>query len=254
MVRSLLLAGALFALPSPAAAQFDHSRFDRLLAAHVHDGRVDYDAFARAPEFAGYLASFAAARPGTLAPTDRLAFWINAYNAFTIDLINRNHERSSIRRIARFRSGGPWGVKFAAIGGKTYTLDDIEHGIIRVEFHEPRIHVALVCASIGCPPLRAEAYRGDALDRQLDDQALTFFARSPQKNWVDVSTRTAHLSQIFDFRDYIKDFGGSKASVGRFVAPYFRRAGKVAEADILESGHFDLKYTEYDWSLNGLAK
>lgn len=134
-----------------------------------------------------------------------------------------------------------------------YTLDEIEHGIIRKEFQEPRFHFALVCAAIGCPRLRSEAYQGADLEHQLDDQAMVFPVRSPDKNWIDLRTRTAHLTQIFDFRDYARDFGGSPAAIGRFVAPYFRRAGRTAEAELLESGDLALKYTNYDWRLNGIT-
>lgn len=230
----------------PAQATFDHGRLDRLLAAHVTEGRVDYAAFAASRDFTGYLGALSAFDPTRLERDERLAFWINAYNAFTIELINRNQERRSIRKISR-----PWGVGFIRIGGRTLSLDDIEHEIIRKEFREPRIHFALVCAAKGCPPLRREAYTGALLERQLDDQAMTFLTRTPTKNRVDVARGTAWLSPIFRFRDYERDFGGSREAIGRFVAGYFRRAGLRAEAELLEGGRFALKYTDYDWSLNG---
>jgi len=230
----------------PAQTSFDHGRFDRTLATHVSDGRVDYAAFASSREFTGYLGALSAFDPSRLERDERLAFWINAYNAFTIELINRNEERRSIRKISR-----PWGVRFIRIGGRTLSLDDIEHEIIRKEFREPRIHFALVCAAKGCPPLRREAYTGALLERQLDDQTMTFLTRTPTKNRVDVANGTVWLSPIFKFRDYEKDFGGSREAIGRFVAGYFRRAGMPAEAALLERGRFTLKYTDYDWSLNG---
>ena len=236
---------AFAASPTPAQTRFDHAAFDRLLRDHVSDGLVDYDAFAVSPTFAAYLASFAAFDPRGLDGLERLAFWINAYNAFTIDLINRHQERRSIRKI-----GSPWGIRFIRIGGKRYSLDDIEHGIIRREFSEPRIHFALVCAAMGCPPLRPEAYRGADMDAQLEDQALTFLTRTPSKNRIDVQRRSAYLSPLFKFRDYEKDFGGTKAAIGRYVARYLRRAGLTAEAEVLENDDFALKYTDYDWSLN----
>jgi len=239
----------LAASPLPAQSRFDQAPFDRLLRDHVSDGAVDYDAFATSRVFPAYLDSYAAFDPAGLGPPERLAFWINAYNALTIDLINRHQERRSIRKI-----GGPWDIRFIRIGGRTYSLDDIEHEIIRKEFREPRIHFALVCAAKGCPPLRAEAYRGADLEAQLDDQALTFLTRTPSKNRVDVARRTAHLSPIFKFRDYERDFGGTKASIGKFVAGYLRRAGLAAEAALLETGDFSLKYTDYDWSLNGRVR
>ena len=243
-----LLCALLLATPATAAAQatFDHTPFDRLLQVHVVDEAVDYDGFGASPAFAGYLVSFATFNPRQLAPAEQLAFWINAYNAFTIDLINRHQERRSIRSIRR-----PWTTKFIRIGGMSYSLDDIEHEIIRKQFDEPRIHFALVCAAKGCPPLRPEAYRGARLDQQLDEQTLRFLTETPEKNRVDLAARTAHLSPIFRFRDYAKDFGGSREAIGRFVASYLRRAGYSEEAALLEGGDFRLRYTRYDWSLNG---
>ena len=153
-------------VPSSASAQatFDHGAFDALLHAHVRSGLVDYDAFAAAPEFAAYLGRLAAFDPAALAQPDQVAFWIDAYNAYTIQLINAHHERESIRNINKsfgFVKGyGPWKEKLAVVGGKSYGLDDIEQDILRKRYHEPRIHVALVCAAMGCPPLRSEAYVG----------------------------------------------------------------------------------------------
>jgi hypothetical protein len=134
------------------------------------------------------------------------------------------------------------------VGGRAYGLDEIEQDILRKRFQEPRIHFALVCAAMGCPPLRGEAYTGARLDAQLDDQARAFLLRSPEKNRVDVAARTVHLSPIFvGFRDYIKDFGGSEAAVGRYVARYFPPG---PERTLLESGDFKVVKTGYDWTLN----
>ena len=190
-VRALLL--LLLLIPvlgmAPAlAAQgptVDHSAWDRLLRRHVSGGMVDYDAFARPPEFARYLASLDRVDPATLPRAERLAFWINAYNAFTIQLINRHGERRSIRNINRtlgvIPGSGPWSERMVHVGGKVYTLDDVEQRIIRPEFGEPRIHFALVCAAKGCPPLRSEAYTGARLEAQLDDQARIFFWAPPHR-------------------------------------------------------------------------
>ncbi len=261
-VRLLLAGGVVGAvLPAVAAAQrapveFDHGAFDALLRAHVARGMVDYDAFAKSPEFTRYLGSLAAADPSSGWSTpEQLAFWINAYNAYTIHLINVKNERQSIRNINKsfgfVKAYGPWTEKFAKVGGKTYGLDEIEQDIIRVRFKEPRIHFALVCAAMGCPPLRSEAFTAARLDVQLDEQAREFLLRSPTKNRVDVAARTVYVSPIFvEFRDYIKDFGGSNASVGKFMAKYFP-AGP--ERDLLNSGTFSVRVTDYDWSLNSQA-
>ena len=140
----------------------------------------------------------------------------------------------------------------AVVGGRAYTLDEIEHEIIRKRFNEPRIHFALVCAAMGCPPLRGEAYVGARLNEQLVEQARVFITRSPTKNRVDLGTRTVYLSPIFvGFRDYIKDFGGSEAAVGRFIARYFPTG---PERDLLQRGDFKVETTNYDWTLNSQAK
>ena len=134
------------------------------------------------------------------------------------------------------------------IGGKAYGLDEIEQEIIRPTYKEPRIHFALVCAAMGCPPLRSEAYVGARLEAQLEDQALTFVTKQPTKNRVDIAAKVVYLSPVFiEFRDYIKDFGGSEASVGRYIARYFSEG---PERQLLTSGAFKAKATSYDWTLN----
>jgi hypothetical protein len=233
----------------------DHSAFDALLRAHVRNGLVDYDAFRNAPEFRAYLDRLAATDPAALGRAEQVALWINAYNAYTIQLINKHGERRSIRNVNKtlgvVKAYGPWQEKLAAVGGRTYTLDEIEQDVLRKRYQEPRIHFALVCAAMGCPPLRSEAYTGARLDAQLDEQARIFLLRSPEKNRVDVATRTVHLSPIFvGFRDYIKDFGGSEAAVGRYVARYFPPG---PERELLESGSFRVVKTSYDWTLNSQA-
>ncbi len=242
---------------TPLMAQngtFDHGAFDALLRAHVRHGLVDYDAFEQSPEFKGYLAKLAATDPATLGRSEQLAFWIDAYNAYTIQLINAHHEHDSIRNINKtfgMKLYGPWKEKLARVGGHDYGLDDIEQDIIRPRYHEPRIHFALVCAAMGCPPLRSEAYTGAKLDEQLDDQARTFLLHSPTKNRVDVATKTVYLSPIFiGFRDYNKDFGGSDAAIGKFIARFYP-AGP--EKTLLESGDFKTEKTGYSWKLNSQA-
>jgi hypothetical protein len=245
----------VLAVAAPAAGwaqAFDHSLYDGLLQAHVREGLVDYDAFARAPEFEAYLRSLAAFDPGSLPREEQLAFWINAYNAYTIKLIIKHGERVSIRNINKsvgfIKGNGPWREKLAAIGGAVYTLDFIEQQIIRPTFREPRIHFALVCAAMGCPPLRSEAFTGARLDEQLDDQARAFLLHSPAKNRVDTATGTVFVSPIFKFRDYEQDFGGSKAAVARFIARYYPEGPAKA---LLERGAWTRwEYTAYDWTLN----
>jgi hypothetical protein len=245
----------LWAVAAPILAQpatFDHSDFTALLRAHVSDGLVDYGAFRADGSFARYLDRLARADLAGLPGPERLAFWINAYNAYTIQLINAHAERDSIRNINKTMGlslKSPWQAPIVRAAGQVYDLDHVEHEIIRKQFHEPRIHFALVCGALGCPPLRREAYTGAALEGQLEDQARAFLLYSIEKNRVDVSSRTVYLSPIFDW--YRDDFGGSKAAVGRYVASFHPEG---PEKELLLSGTFELKYTGYDWSLNSPEK
>jgi hypothetical protein len=182
-----------------------------------------------------------------LGSSERLAFWINVYNAYTIQLINSRGERGSIRNINKvlgIPTKSPWAEPIVRVNGRTLTLDDVEHEIIRKEFREPRIHVALVCAAVGCPPLRSEAFTAAQLDAQLDDQARRFLG-TRSKNRVDLASRTVYGSPIFTW--YREDFGGTLAGVGAFWAKY---SANAEEQRLLRSGEFRWVDTEYDWSLN----
>ena len=183
ILESLLLAAAVsLAPPSPqspgAIGPSLHAPFTALLKEHVRHGLVDYDAFEKSPEFPKYLQALATARIDRMTRDERLAYWINVYNAYTIALINKHKERESIRNINMFlglvKGKGPWKEEIVRAAGRTLTLDEVEHKIIRVEFKEPRIHMALVCAALSCPPLRTEAFEGARLNEQLHDQTRTF--------------------------------------------------------------------------------
>jgi hypothetical protein len=245
VIGSLALALATLAAPG---STFDHSAFDALLSRHVADGLVDYDAFRSAPSFHAYLDALAKADLAPLPEPERLAFWINAYNAYTIELINRHGERESIRNINTtlgLALKGPWHEPLVRAAGQVHHLDHVEHEIIRKQFREPRIHFALVCAAVSCPPLRTEAYTGARLDAQLRDQAQAFLRQSPDKNRVDVAQRTVYVSRVFEY--YARDFGGTDAAIGRYIAQFYPAGPERA---LLESGAFTLRKTEYDWTLN----
>lgn len=248
-MKVLLL--SLLMLTTTASAQDtpapDHRPFTALLARYVTDGRVDYNAFAGDPSFARYLVHLEGIDPARLGRNVQLAYWINVYNAWTIQLINLRKERKSIRNINKilgFSRKSPWAERIVRTRDSVLTLDDVEHRIIRPVFGDPRIHVALVCAAKGCPPLRPEAYEAATLDAQLDAQAAAFLGQTT-KNRVDVATRTVYGSPIFTW--YRGDFGGSLAGVGAFWARYIP-AGDAR--DLVRSGTFTWVDTPYDWSLN----
>ncbi len=227
--------------------------YTSILADHVVEGRVDYDSLCRNDSLGRYIAFLARARPDTMAsPRDRLAFWINAYNAYTLKVICDNYPVESINDL---HFGGLalgtvtrktiWHRKFAVVGDVTYSLNQIEHDIIRPRFGDARVHFALVCAARSCPPLRAEAYVGSRLDEQLDDQSRLFFSQA-DKNHFDTGSHTAYLSSILDW--YKGDFGSTDEDVLLFVARFLDDSTRAAiESD---PGGWRIKHTRYDWSLN----
>ena len=249
----VLVTGLALADPRVAGAQtFDHSTFDALLKKHVVDGMVDYGGF-KGPDFKAYLASLDKTDPAKLDPKERLAYWINVYNAYTIELINSHNEQGSIRNINKtlgVAAHGPWREKLVKAGGKVYHLDNVEQDVVRKEWKEPRIHFSLVCAAMGCPPLRSEAFTGARLEEQLADQASLFLRKTPAKNRVDVKAATVYGSQIY-IKYYPEDFGGSPAAIGKYLAGFYPDG---PEKQLLLSGTFKLVVTEYDWTLNSQAK
>lgn len=249
ILQSLLIASVSLAPAQASAAPSMHAPWDRLLKAHVSHGLVDYDAFAKEPEFPRYLESLNAARLEVMSKDERLAFWINVYNAYTIALVNKHNERESIRNINMFlglvKGKGPWKEKIVRAANRTLDLDEVEHKIIRVEFKEPRIHMALVCAALSCPPLRAEAFEGPRLNEQLHEQTRTFLRERQTENRLDLGNSIIHLSPIFDW--YREDFGKTDANILRFVAAYFDGAG---ERSAFQGSRLKIEFTEYDWSLN----
>jgi hypothetical protein len=220
-----------------------HAIFDDLLKKHVNkDGLVDYKGFRKdSVLFKEYLALLSNNHPNdkNWNRNERLAYWINAYNAFTIELILRYYPVKSIKDIKR---GVPfvsdtWTINFIKIEGKKYNLNNIEHGIVRPKFDEPRIHFALNCASIGCPPLLNEAYTADKLEAQLDSQARRFI-NDGVHNKIK-SANKAEMSKLFTW--FAGDFKKTAPSVIAFINKY--AATKL-------SSNADIDYLDYDWNLN----
>ena len=232
----------------------NHTLLDSLLEQYVsEEGLVQYASIKNDQLLEAYLEELASVNPDALPEKEAIAYWINAYNAYTIKLIVENYPVGSIREISPFRIKGvrlaipkinsPFEYKIAVLGGETYSLDDIEHGILRRRYNEPRIHFALVCAAISCPPLRREAYTGAELDSQLDDQGRVFL-HDTSKNQVDLQGNTVRLSKIFSW--FRKDFGSSDEDLQVYLSPFFE--GETAER--LKNGSFKVKHLGYDWTLN----
>jgi hypothetical protein len=263
-----MLLAALLAIAAPAAA-FDHGHaaWNELLQRHV---RWDADGSASAVDYAGfaadrgvlrtYLDSLSAVTPDEAARFDRfqrLAFLINAYNAFTVELVlTRWPHLTSIKDLGGLFSS-PWRQRFFTLLGESRHLDDLEHGLIRgaADFDEPRVHFALNCASIGCPGLRPEAYVPESLAAQLEDQTQRFL-RDRSRNRYDPDTGTLAVSRIFDWygEDFERGLGGTR-SVAGFLARYAQQLSPDREAQArVAAGVVELRFLDYDWRLNAAAR
>ena len=248
-LRLLIVCCACFLGLTSVVRAFDqtHAGFDRVLTLHVRDGAVNYAALKAAPgELKAYLAQLAAvtesAFKGWSAP-DQLAYLINLYNAATLQIIIENYPLKSIRSIGLI-PGRAWKKAFISLFGRNVSLDHVEHEIIRKNYRDARVHFALVCAAQSCPPLRAEPFVGARLDAQLDEQGRIFLAQEVN-NRVEASSRTVHLSPIFQW--FAGDFEAEAGSVLKFVTPFFPDAARAA---LSGGGEFKVVFTEYDWSLN----
>jgi hypothetical protein len=234
-ISCLFAAVVSFAQKSPS-----HQQWDKLLKKHVNaSGMVNYKGFQKdKAELDGYLKTLSDNSPqGSWSADEQKAYWINAYNAFTVALILKHYPVKSIKDIGGkiYKVNTPWDIKFVNIGGKKYDLNNIEHGILRKKFDDPRIHFALVCASISCPRLRSEAYTAAQLNTQLDDDGRNFL-NDKSKNRVN--TEKAELSKYFSW--YKGDFTKNGS-----LADYINKYSVTKINTNTKISHLD-----YNWSLN----
>lgn len=241
--------------------------FAEVLARYVNDqGLVDYAGLKEnRAGLDAFIVNLAELKPNAYAAwsePDKIAFWLNAYNAITLASVVDNYpiEPSLLRRFLYPENSirqipGVWTEREWIIMGSRYTLDAIEHEVLRVEFEEPRIHAALVCAAMGCPPLRNEPYKGELLIAQLDDQMRRFLAHD-NKFRIRRDTGIVHLSPIFrwfgsDFvrsakNGVIEGHSAVESAVLFAIADYLAPENSA----YLRSGAYTVEYLEYDWSLN----
>jgi hypothetical protein len=220
-----------------------HDAFNSLLKKYVdNDGMVNYKGLQNErAKFKEYLSLLEANAPNDQwSENEKLAYWINAYNAYTLELILQHYPVQSIKDIGSsikipFVSTG-WDIKFIKIGEEKYDLNNLEHGIIRKMFEEPRIHFALVCAAKSCPKLRNEAYYPDRLDDQLTLAAKDFLADTSKNDFI--SEDKAEISKLFSW--YKGDFT-KKSTLIEFLNTY---------GPIQLNAKADLDSKDYDWALN----
>ena len=271
--RRIFLAASAIALACPPLAgraqatdsRFDHgyAAWDALLKKHVRwlsdekQSRVDYQGFAAdRPALQQVLAQWSALTPAQFAGfsrEQRMAFLINAYNGFTVELIlTRYPDLTSIKQLGSlFQS--PWKKKFFRLLGEERHLDWIEHEQLRPLYQDWRVHAAVNCASIGCPALRPQAFTAPQLDAQLDDGMKRFMSDRTRNRFND---GRAEISEIFKWfqEDFQKGHRGV-GSIDKLLALYAEQlATKPADIAVPRSSPVRVRYLDYDWSLNDVQR
>jgi hypothetical protein len=253
---------------SRAPADFGWKALHEVLSTHVDDqGMVNYRGLkahrATLDDYVRQLETLERSAYDAWPEPQKIAFWINAYNAITLHSIIDHYpiRKGGLLAGLRFPANsirqidGVWDDAAHPVMGRKMSLAEIEHEVLRKQFKEPRIHMALVCAAMGCPPLRNEPYRGDRLGDQLEDQSGRFFAQ-PAKFRVDRPANTVSLSPIFDW--FGKDFAERYATDAFTQAPaklrsvlnFAARHARPTDTQFLKNAKYDVQYLDYDWSLN----
>lgn len=251
LIRALaLISICLLPFPSFAseneASTFDHSHrlLSEVLSKHVvtsgHQSSVRYQALKSSPnglrQYLEQVSNVTKKQYQGFSENEKLAFLINAYNAFTLELLIQHYPVKSIKDIGGWFSS-PWKKDFFRLFSEQHTLDDIEHEMIRKWFDEPRIHFALVCAARSCPPLKAAPYIAVTLNKQLSEAAENFLNDS-ERNRLDSISNTLYLSSIFKW--YGSDFNAKHGSAKNYVARFYG----------VDPNKVSVSYLTYDWSLN----
>lgn len=259
--RSIVNRRSLWAIPfltlwlgsSTARSQsLDPGRWDRLLRANVtEDGWVDYEAIRStwSADLKAIIQELGSVDVDQLATVnERKAFWINAYNAITIQKLIDSELPEEVPH-AFFFGRNIFKERTYRVTGKIRSLDDIEHGILRKQFKDNRIHAALVCGASSCPRLRPEAYTGTELDGQLDEEARRWVQvdrdkNGERKNYLDRKRGIYYVSKIFDW--FEEDFGDSTEGVLKFL----RRYASEQDRKYVERNRVKVRYLTYDWTIN----
>lgn len=261
LITLVLCASATFTQAQDDGNAFSHDAWNTLLPLCVHatanggGTAVDYDCFLqRRPALSTYLDQLSAVSEPQFerwSRDARLAFLINAYNAWTVELILTAYpDVESIRDLGSFLRS-PWKKAFIPLFGKEISLDDIEHGMIRKpgDYNEPRIHFAVNCASIGCPALRMEAFTGDKLEEQLEAQTRQFLGDRTRNR---LNENTLEVTSLFKWYgdDFASGWRGAH-SVAAFLALYADALGLTGrQKQALLDEKLEIEYLDYDWSLN----
>ena len=239
------------------AADVDYDSYAELLSEYVSDrGLVNYSELqSNRQSLDKFNNSIASVTPATFlswSEDEQIAFLFNAYNSYTLAaIVNREPLDQSIRDIPQV-----WRKKQYQVVGQNKSLDDIEHGTLRKDYDEPRLHAALVCAAMSCPPLLNEPYRAEQLNAQLDERVSAWLSDPQRGLKIDRQNNTVAISAIFDWygKDWISRYGTSEGFTGnekqRAVLNFISNYVSPEDAQYLQEGNYRVEYLDYDWSLN----
>ncbi|MCM2358167.1 MAG: DUF547 domain-containing protein [Geobacteraceae bacterium] len=250
----------LLLVPAMAiGADFDYAHYEALLKHHVRpavkvDGisvnAVDYTSLARdaknpGSDYSLLLRNLAAFYPASLkSREEKIAFWVNVYNIAALKTIVDHYPVDSIRSKKINWLGLPWNREAITVGGKEYSLGEIENDILLDTFKDLRIHFGINCASVSCADLRPEPYRAAILFKQLEEQGIRLLADPKKGMRIDRERNTVYLSQIFKFdKKHFDALGGGALN---FSLPYLQSA----EREMIQRGAFKVDYLDYDWKVN----
>jgi len=240
LIVLLAVTSSLYAQPAtqPVTSKpaVNHSVFNNLLQKYIHHERVDYVAIIKHDGLAlgAYLKQMSVVKVDRLTRNQQLAYYINLYNATMIHAVTQRYKLGYSPADDDFKV---FKDKLVKLESGAVSLNDLEHKIIRPTFKDPRIHVALVCGAVSCPPLLNEAYNAATVDAVLEKKMAHWLNNEPSRNRLDLKNHKLYLSQIFNW--YADDFGG-KDKVQSYVRKYIK----------LPNSGIDQVFLEYDWSLN----
>ena len=257
VVASLAVVASRARAQEPKVFDHEHRRWTAILKEHIHGDRFDYAALKKdRGELDRYLDELEAVTPAELAAWERerrMAFWIDVYNAHVVALVLDSYPIESVEDLGS-ESAPVWKKRFIDLpahhpSGKPgkLSLDDVEHGILRAQFADARIHAAINCAAEGCPPLRAEAYVASKLSKQLDEQCRAWVA-DRARNRFDRENGRAELSKVFEWfaADFERDAGSVLAWIARFAPE--------ADAEWIRAAKPKIAYLPYSWKLNDVPR
>ena len=238
-------------VPNPDASGVDHALWDYLLKAYVENGLVDYEGMKSDYLFKTYLQQLGGADIDALETEDeKLALLCNAYNAFVINGVINHKIKSTVQEISAEDPFKFFDLTEHLFGNRTLSLNELEHKIIRPTYKEPRVHVALVCAAKSCPVIRAEAFIGNRIREQLEDQAVLFANNSSHVKF-DEKENAIYLSSILSW--YGEDWDASGGYLS-WIKERVKDETLAKQIELAETKKVAVKFSDYDWSLNTQGK